>query len=250
MSMSRQLLINKYLEETRKVARPEKIRIRAFRAPDDISSSVKFHQGHSEVLSSYGLKLTSANPSWIEDQDCYVVLVESLDGTQSYGGARIQISTPEIQLPLESAIGYLEPRIYDVVKVLRPEGTAEICGLWNSAVVAGMGIGSTFSIRCAFAVAGSLNIKSMFALCSPYTYRMAASFGFLKMRELGTDGVLPYPSEKQVAIVTFQDDVKLMNNASEAERTFIFNLRTNPSQITAEDVGKTNPIEVHYSLEL
>lgn len=248
MSMSRQLLVSKYLEEKRQVARPDKIRIRAFRACDDIASSARFHQGHSEVLSSYGLKLTSADPVWIEDPNCYVILIESLDGSQAYGGSRIQISTQQTQLPIETAIGYLEPRVYDVVKNLREEGVAEICGLWNSAVVAGMGIGSTFSIRCAFAVAGFLNIKSMFALCSPYTYRMAGSFGFAKMVELGNEGVLPYPSEKQVAIVTFQDDVKAMNGASDLERTFIFNLRTNPSQITAEDVGKNGPIEVHYHL--
>ncbi|MEZ4799076.1 MAG: hypothetical protein R2809_04695 [Flavobacteriales bacterium] len=248
--MSRQLLISKYLEERRQVVRPDKIRIRAFRACDDIASSARFHQGHTEVLSSFGLKLTSANPVWLDDPNCYVILVESLDGYHSYGGARIQISTIEKELPIESAIGYLDPNIYKVVSSHRNDGVAEICGLWNSPVVAGMGVGSTFSIRCAFAVAGFLDIKGMFALCSPYTYRMAGSFGFLKMEEIGNDGVLPYPSEKQVAIVTFQEDVKAMNRASEEERTFIMNLRKHPSQITEEDVGKNDPIQVHYNLQL
>ncbi len=248
MSMSRQLLVSKYLEETRKVERPDKIRIRAFRAIDDLPSCVRFHQGHTLVLESYGLKLTTANPSWMEDPFTYVILVESLDGTQSYGGSRIQISTKDTPLPMEAAIGYMEPRIYDMVAGLREEGTAEICGLWNSSVVAGMGIGSTYSIRCAFAYAAKLNVKSMFALCSPYTYRMAGSFGFHRVKSLGKDGVLPYPSEKQVAIVTFQDDVQAMNGASDLERTFIFNLRNTPTQITEEDVGKSTPIEVHYNL--
>ncbi|MFY7706688.1 MAG: hypothetical protein ACOVQ5_01310 [Flavobacteriales bacterium] len=248
MSMSRQLLVSKYLEETRKVERPDKIRIRAFRAIDDLPSCVRFHQGHTLVLESYGLKLTTANPTWMEDPFTYVILVESLDSTQSYGGSRIQISTKEIPLPMEAAIGYMEPRIYDMVAGLREQGTAEICGLWNSSVVAGMGIGSTYSIRCAFAYAAKLNVKSMFALCSPYTYRMAGSFGFNRVKSLGKDGVLPYPSEKQVAIVTFQDDVQAMNGASEIEKTFIFNLRNTPTQITEEDVGKSNPIQVHYNL--
>lgn len=250
MSMSRQLLINKYLEEKRQVVRPDKIRIRAFRACDDIASSARFHQGHTDVLSSFGMKLTSADPAWFEDPSCYVILVESLDGLQSYGGSRIQISSPDRQLPIETAIGYLDPTIYTMVSDLRDEGVAEICGLWNSPVVAGMGIGSTFSIRCAFAVAGFLEIKSMFALCSPYTYRMAGSFGFIKMENIGNKGVLPYPSEKQVAIVTFQEDVKNMHGSSELEKTFIFNLRTNPSQKTAEDVGKNDPIEVFYELKI
>lgn len=248
MSMSRQLLVSKYLEETRKVERPDKIRIRAFRAIDDLPSCVRFHQGHTLVLESYGLKLTTSNPTWMEDPFTYVILVESLDGTQSYGGSRIQISTKETPLPMEAAIGYMEPRIYDMVADLRNQGTAEICGLWNSSVVAGMGIGSTYSIRCAFAFASKLNIKSMFALCSPYTYRMAGSFGFNRVKSLGKDGVLPYPSEKQVAIVTFQDDVQAMNGASEIEKTFIFNLRNTPTQITEEDVGKSTPIQVHYNL--
>lgn len=248
MSMSRQLLVSKYLEETRKVERPDKIRIRAFRAIDDLPSCVRFHQGHTLVLESYGLKLTTANPTWMEDPFTYVILVESLDGTQSYGGSRIQISTKETPLPMEAAIGYMEPRIYDMVAGLREEGTAEICGLWNSSVVAGMGIGSTYSIRCAFAYAANLNIKSMFALCSPYTYRMAGNFGFHRVKSLGKDGVLPYPSEKQVAIVTFQEDVQAMTGASELEKTFIFNLRNTPTQITEEDVGKSTPIQVHYNL--
>lgn len=248
MSMSRQLLVSKFLSQERKVERPDKIRIRAFRAIDDLESCAKFHQGHTEVLSSYGLKLTTADPVWIEDPYTYVILVESLDGTHAYGGARIQISTAQTPLPMESAIGYMEPKIYDMVKSLRDEGTAEICGLWNSAVVAGMGIGSTYAIRCAFAFAGQLNVKSMFALCSPYTYRMAGSFGFNRVKALGNEGVLPYPSEKQVAIVTFQEDVQHMIGATDLERTFIFNLRNTPTQITNEDVGKNNPIEVHYQL--
>lgn len=248
MSMSRQLLVSKLLSQERKVERPDKIRIRAFRATDDLESCARFHQGHTEVLASYGLKLTTADPVWIDDPNTYVILVESLDGTQAYGGSRIQISTENNPLPMEAAIGYMEPRIFEMVKQLRAEGTAEICGLWNSAVVAGMGIGSTYSIRCAFAFAGQLNVKSMFALCSPYTYRMAGSFGFHRVRTLGKEGVLPYPSEKQVAIVTFQDDVQHMNGATELEKTFIFNLRNTPTQITNEDVGKNNPIEVHYNL--
>lgn len=250
MSMSRQLLISKYLEEKRQVVRPDKIRIRAFRACDDIASSARFHQGHTDVVASYGVKITSANPIWIEDRNCYVVLIESLDGNQAYGGARIQISSEEKFLPIESAIGYLEPKIHDEVKRLRPEGVAEICGLWNSSAVAGMGIGSLYSIRCAFATAGFLDIKHMYAFCSPYTYRMANRFGFLKDESFGNDGAIPYPNDKLISMVTYQSDVKEMLNAIEEERNIIFNLRKNPLQVFNEKTSDSQFIEVHYQLFL
>ncbi len=250
MSISRQLLVNKILEETRKVERPDKIRIRAFRALDDVQASIKFHKGHSDVLGAYGIRgLTTLNPVWIDDENVYVILVESLDGKHVYGGARVQISSPNTELPIESGIGYLDGSIHEIVKQYRENGgVAEICGLWNSPVVAGMGIGSTFSIRSSFAYASKLPITSMFALCSPYTYRMAGSFGFTKLKSMGNEGVFPYPDEKNTAIVTFQPNIEEMTGASEEERTFIFNLRKNPVQIIAEDVGKPNPIEVHYHL--
>lgn len=250
MSISRQLLVSKILEEKRKVERPSKIRIRAFRASEDVEASVKFHKGHSDVLGAYGIKgLNTLNPVWIDDDLVYVILVESLDGKHVYGGARIQISEVGHELPIEASIGYLDERIYEIVKFHRENGgVAEICGLWNSPVVAGMGIGSTFSIRSAFAFAAKLPITSMFALCSPYTNRMAGNFGFAKLTELGKDGVFPYPDEKNTAIVTFQGNIADMTHATDLEKTFIHNLRMNPTQIIAEDVGKSTPIEVHYNL--
>lgn len=250
MSMSRQLLINKYLEEKRQVVRPDKIRIRAFRACDDIASSARFHQGHTDVVASYGVKITSANPIWIEDPNCFVIMIESLDGNQAYGGSRIQISSEQKYLPIESAIGYIEPRIHDVVQSLRHEGVAEICGLWNSSAVAGMGIGSLYSIRCAFATAGFLEIKHMFAFCSPYTYRMANRFGFLKDETFGDKGAIPYPNEKLISMVTYQSDVKAMLHASEEERNIIQNLRKTPVQLSKEKTSDSQTIEVHYRLSL
>lgn len=250
MSISRQLLVSKILEETRKVERPEKIRIRAFRAADDVEASIKFHKGHSDVLGAYGITgLNTLNPVWIEDDLVYVILVESLDGRHVYGGARIQISSANNELPIEASVGYMDEKIYNIVKEQRENGgVAEICGLWNSPIVAGMGIGSTFSIRSAFAYASKLPITSMFALCSPYTYRMAGNFGFTKIKEMGNDGLFPYPDEKNTAIVTFQGNISEMTNASDVEKTFIYNLRMNPTQTIAEDVGKSTPIEVHYNL--
>lgn len=111
------------------------------------------------------------------------------------------MKSDEYPLPLEDAIGKLDPKIYQVVSEYNKEGTAELCGLWNSREVAGMGIGSTLLVRACLARAGlvlanQLQINSLFALCASYTLRMALGTGFEVEESVGDNGKFPYPKKR------------------------------------------------------
>ena len=144
------------------------ISIRAFRAIDDLEACQKFVIGHRHVLENIGVKkVTSSKDEWMYNPGAFVIIVESLDGEKVYGGARVEVAGGSVKLPIEEATGYLDTRIYDVVKEYTPAGTGEICGLWNSREVAGMGIGSVFLTRACVTISTQIRLSTLFALCAP-----------------------------------------------------------------------------------
>ena len=67
-------------------------KIRAYKAPDDVETSMRYIEGHRNVLEAYGVKqVTSANHDWLYDPNTYVIIVESENGEKIYGGGRIQL---------------------------------------------------------------------------------------------------------------------------------------------------------------
>ena len=100
------------------------ISIRAFRAIDDLEACQKFVIGHRHVLENIGVKkVTSSKDEWMYNPGAFVIIVESLDGEKVYGGARVEVAGGSVKLPIEEATGYLDTRIYDVVKEYTPTCT-------------------------------------------------------------------------------------------------------------------------------
>lgn len=228
-------------------------KIRSFRAISDTESSMKFADGHARVLSSIGVKtVTSATPEWINNPGAYCIIVESLDGEKVYGGARIQMKSDEYPLPLEDAIGKLDPKIYQVVSEYSKEGTAELCGLWNSREVAGMGIGSILLGRACVARAGlvladQLQIGSLFALCASYTLKMALGTGFEVERSVGDNGKFQYPKEDFIAVTAVHKNLPDLTTAKPDEKVAIESLRANPYQ-ERQEKGPKGMSTVIYDL--
>jgi len=224
------------------------IYIRAFRAVDDKEASLKFVEGHKRVLESVGItEVTSSNNDWISNPSVYVILIESGDRTKVYGGARIHVADGNTPLPVEDATSSIDPKILDIVKANMEKGTGEICGLWNSLEVAGFGIGSTYAIRSAICILPMINLKTCFALCSPYTARVAKSFGFLINKSLGDNGTFYYPKIDLLATIVFVDDSFKLINAESSEREIIQTLRKEPSQERNES-GPKGEVQVIYDL--
>ena len=93
------------------------IRIRAFRAVDDLETCRKFIEGHRKVLSIYGIEnITTNTEDWVFRRSIFVIVVETLDGQKLYGGARIQVADGTHPLPIEEATGKMDHRIYEIVR--------------------------------------------------------------------------------------------------------------------------------------
>ena len=226
------------------------ITIRAFRAIDDYDACEKFMLGHRRVLENIGIhKLTSSKDEWMVNPAVFVTIVESEDRSKVYGGARVNVAGGTQILPLEEATGYLDSTVYDIVKHHAISGTGEICGLWNSREVAGMGIGSVFLTRACAAICSQIGLQTLFGLAAPYTVKMAQNVGYEVLEEVGNKGTFYYPKLDLIATALILQDVKTLVKAEPYEQDRIFSLRGAPNQLTTE-LLRQKELEIQYSLEI
>jgi hypothetical protein len=228
------------------------IRIRAFRAIEDPESCLRFIEGHKRVLTIYGIdNVTTNTQSWMNNPSVFVVVVESMDGMKIYGGARLQGADGITQLPIEEAVGDMDSRIYNIVKQYARSGTCELCGLWNSKEVAGLGIGSFMPAITAVAITKTIGFNILFALCSPFTTRFKDWIGGVIFTSIGNNGTFYYPKLDLVATVLFSDSLADLPITAPRIRDKMIYLRKNPICVVREKSPfKNQIINVHYDLEI
>lgn len=228
------------------------IRIRAFRAIDDPESCQKFIEGHRHVLEHHGIiKVTSSNNEWANNPAVFVIVVETLDGQKLYGGARVHAANGITRLPIEDATGYLDDRIYDIVAQSAQNGTGELCGLWNSKEVAGLGIGSLFPSLAAVVISEQIGLSTMFSLCSPATVRFNQWIGSTILKRVGNEGTFYYPKLDLLATAVFLSDADTLLHAHPREREKMLLLRKNLRTTSMEKSPfKDISVLVHYDLEI
>lgn len=226
------------------------LRLRAFKALNDLESCQKFLKGHGDILSSIGVnKVTSSQETWVENPGTYVLVVEDPETGEVLGGARVDTSYGNTRLPISAATGYLDPKIDDFIAREAEFGTGEICGLWNSRKVAGLGFGSVFLTRAAVAITTQIKVKSLFALCAPYTVATAESFGYRTMKEVGNEGTFYYPKLDLLATAMLLPDTNNLADASELEQERVSSIRKDPNQ-RFEEVSRRRMVDVQYQLDL
>ncbi len=226
------------------------VRLRAFRAIDDPATCERFIEGHARVLTAIGVKkVTSSKDEWMFNPAAFVLIVESLDGENVYGGARVHVAGGTQPLPIEEATGNMDSKIFDLVWAYARQGTGEVCGLWNSREIAGYGVGSIFLTRAAVAISTQIGLKSLFALCAPYTVAMAQSVGYQLETSVGNNGTFYYPKLDLLATTLILQDVKELSSANDDEREAIFQIRKQVNLTTVEKLRKRE-IEIEYKLEL
>jgi hypothetical protein len=228
------------------------IRIRAFRATDDFETCLKFYEGHKRVLEGRGIgQVTSSTAEWMYMPSVFVVVVETMDGNKLYGGARVHAAGGKTLLPIETATGDMDPSIHDYVRYYSQNGTGELCGLWNSFEVAGLGIGSLFPSRVSVVIAEQIGLSTMFSLCSPATVRFNQWIGSRVFTEVGNNGTFYYPKLDLLATAVFLDDVKELSMAHPRERQKMLLLREQPSYyIVEKSPFKNINVHVHYELAM
>lgn len=226
------------------------LRLRAFKAVDDQESCQKFLKGHGDILSSIGVnKVTSSSETWTENPGTYVLVVEDTDTGEVLGGARVDTTHGTSPLPIAAATGYMDPKIHDFIAHEAQAGTGEICGLWNSRKVAGLGFGSLFLTRAAVTITTQIKVKSLFALCAPYTVATAESFGYGILKEVGNDGTFYYPKLDLLATAMILPNTGTLELASELEQERVNSLRQDPNQ-TFSEKSRRREVEVRYQLDL
>ncbi|KEO74710.1 hypothetical protein [Anditalea andensis] len=227
-----------------------KVKVRIIKAKDDSEATEKYIQGHLNVLATYGVtKVTSADTSWTEDSNVYLILVEAIDDNRILGGARIQLNSEAFPLPVVEATKDLDAKILDYISDFKPLEMAELCGLWNSKEVAGYGIGSIYLGRVGVAISSQLNIKRLLAFCSPATLRNCYKVGFRIISTLGDNGKFFYPKEGLIATALEIDDIENLSSAHFEDRDFIFKLRNNLSHLSQE-TGPKGSMDVEFDLKL
>jgi hypothetical protein len=228
------------------------IRIRAFRAPDDQETCKKFIAGHRHILEVYYgiIKITSDSTEWTKDPFCIVIVAEDAESGRVYGGARIQLAGGMHKLPLEYAIMKYDKNVTVEINNSQLEGgTGEICGLWNSKEIAGMGIGSRILSMTAVGIGDQLNIKSIYALCAPGTLKITHRMGFSIVKTLGNEGTFFYPKDNFVATVMKLNDIYDLSLAAEDERQRILFYRNNING-TSTETGPKGTYDVIFDLKI
>lgn len=230
------------------------VRIRAFRAIDYPDDCDRFIEGHTRVLTSVGVVSeghapTSMLSTWKFNPAAFVILCESMDGKKALAGARIHALGGNQELPWIEGTADIDPKNAGYVEQLAPLGTGELCGMWNSIEVANMGFAVVYIIRSAVSVFTQLGLNTMWALCSPYSARIASKFGFNVYEKVGDKGLFWYPTEKMVATTTLLMDSVSLEDAEEFERSRILDLRQYPSQTVLED-HRNHQVEIAYELEI
>ncbi|MGN6618188.1 MAG: hypothetical protein ACTHJ5_13525 [Ilyomonas sp.] len=225
------------------------VTFRLFKATDEPESCERFILGHRKVLEIYGITMITSNKAaWVDHDNTYVILIESIDG-KALGGARVQIADDTLQLPIEEAVGKLDPRIHEVVNEHKINKTGELCGLWNSREIAGFGAGSIYLTRACIATAHNLKLTTLFGLAAPSTVRVASRAGFSIERSLGNNGYFNYPKIDLIATAMIVKDLKNLSTAHEIDKESIFSLVHNPEKKQVE-TGPKGSLEIQYQLSL
>lgn len=208
----------------------------AFRAINDPDRCQKFIEGHRQVLESIGVKkVTSANNTWVNNPDVIVVIVESDEDGLIYGGARIHRANAGYPLPMVEAIEDLDSSIKDVIEKDIDAGTGEICGMWNSRKITGLGIGAIFMSKACLALTPKLNLTSLYALFAPVTVKLGLEMGYEILTQVGNNGTFYYPKLDLIATAMKMYDSENLPMTTQEHRDSIFKIRDNDTLVIEEN---------------
>jgi len=226
------------------------LKIRAFRAVDDVESCKLFAIGHANVLLDYGVtKVTSSKNDWFQNPNVYVVLVTDKESGKVVGGERIHLANNTLPLPIEDAVSVVDKRIYELVKSYStPYYTGELCGLWNAKDIAGRGV-SWLLTKLGVAIAAMIKMDSLFVLCAPYTVAMCQKAGFDIETSIGDEGTFNYPKLDLIATALLIKDPQVLQSADAEVRNEIFNYINKPIGETIE-IGPRGATEITYDILL
>ena len=227
------------------------LHFRAFRAVDEPDTCAEYVAGHQQVLKDYGIEnITSNNETWITNPNIFCVIAEqdTPEGRIMVGGTRIQQADGVFPLPVEDAVGHLDPEVHKIVASYMDEGVSELCALWNAKSVAKKGL-SILLVRACISIIAQVGFRTLVGICAEYTLSMFQRVGFVVNNDLGEGGQFAYPNDSYIARVLGILDARSLNTAHEHDKMRMHSLRTKPHQDCMEP-GKFGHVLIHYNLFL
>lgn len=224
-------------------------KVRVYRAVDEPISCEEYIEDHIKVLKDYGVPMvTSGRPSWQYNPNVYCIVAYLEDNNKMVGGIRLQIADGIMPLPVEDAISSMDKGIHDMVNKYFDEGVGELCGLWNSKEIAGIGI-SFILTRTAISVVNQLGFKTLMGICAEYSLKMFTDVGFVIDNSLGNNGEFPYPTNEYITRVLGIMNAYTLETAQPYDKERMLGLRNNLIQ-QREETGKKGTFIVNYNLKL
>ena len=224
-----------------------KYKVETYRAVDRPDLNKIFLEEHANVLKDYGVTMiTSFKQSWLENPYAHCVVAYDEKGVM-VGGIRVHIKDwNKYPLPMEVAIAKLDEGIYDLVKKYKNQGVGELCGLWNSKSVQGVGI-SFMLTRAAVSIVNQLKFDILMGICAEYSLPMFKNVGFEIDTSLQNNGEFPYPTDEYITRVVGILKSSTLETANDYDREKILGLRNKPIQIREEE-GKKGKFKADYNL--
>lgn len=223
------------------------ITIRSFRAVEEPETCERFFEGHVNVLRSYGVNpISSAKREWFINPVVYGVIAEQ-DG-KVLGGVKIHKVGGTQWLPVEEGVGYMDERLFDIVKKYAEKGAGEACGLWNAREVSGWGL-SLILMHAIVAIAPQIKVATLFGLSSDHTLDLFESLGYRIIKTLGNKGDFVYPTPDYLARV-IKMNAQTMSGALPYNKESVFSLREQPNQTRMVKSKKGDLLEVNFKLLL
>ncbi len=223
--------------------------IKAFRATENKVASKQFVKAHTEELKKIGVtKVASCTPEWINDPNVIVFCLMDVQTNRPVAGMKIDIWNETKTLPIIRSLAGVSSDILGIVRDHSYEGIAEICGLWVSDQVNGLGI-SKILIRAAISVFPSLGIKKSIAFASQYTIKTISCMGFEIFSEIGDNGKFLYPTKDFESYVALLHDAKNVGGSEQREQKLILGLQKNPQLMRLEN-EKEKSILIQYDLTI
>ena len=179
------------------MSKPNKFKITAFRAYENVDRCWEYLKGHHKVLQEHGLThMLTFNEKWLFERNNIIVALCDMHNDQIYGGLRIQVRHQK-DLPFEQTLKRLKlnlddhiPRINDV----------ELCGLWHSKNVSGLNLSLTMS-QFAYSVAQAVINGRVFMFNAKYTFHIPQTMKFNVYDKIGINGNIEYPNEHFLACI-------------------------------------------------
>lgn len=223
----------------------KKIKIKSFKASDDVLSCIDFFEGYGKVLNKISSSFANYE-QWFGSEHVYGVVAKHAE--QTIGGLLLfHPKNSSISFPFEQLIiGTISNHELKTMNLIPP--CAEIFAIWNSETAAGWGL-SYFLLKAGLGLAQSLKIEKTYYLIAEYNIRLAERLGLEPVKQNGSSvyNILKTTfSETKVYIYVFDSNPETGNKNTIDPILEI--TQNNPFTTTEKVLGSVFEIEYDISL--